>query len=188
MNKNTSIKVLNRDNGAVVYSIPEMNGLTRVFQAGETKEITFEELQKLSYIPGGMELLKESLVILDKKAVSELLGHVEPEYSYTKEDVISLMKNGSLDEFLDCLDFAPEGVKDLIKTLSVELPLNDVSKRQAILNKLGFNVDNAIRIKRESEADLENNNQIFSHNRRVKKEEPEQQKVTVRRTIVKEGN
>jgi len=39
------------------------------------------------------------------------------------------MTTGSLDEFLDCLDFAPEGVKDLIKTLSVELPLNDVSKR-----------------------------------------------------------
>ena len=60
------------------------------------------------------------------------------------------MQTGSLDEFLDCLDFAPEGVKDLIKNLSVELPLNDVAKREAILNKLGFNVDNAIRIKRES--------------------------------------
>ena len=37
MNKSTLIKVLNRDNGSVVYSIPEMNGLRRVFQAGETK-------------------------------------------------------------------------------------------------------------------------------------------------------
>lgn len=60
------------------------------------------------------------------------------------------MAQGSLDEFLDCLDFAPEGVLDLIKNLSVELPLNDVAKREAIFNKLGFNVDNAIRIKKES--------------------------------------
>jgi hypothetical protein len=60
------------------------------------------------------------------------------------------MQNGSLDEFLDCLDFAPEGVIDLIKTLAVELPLNDVAKREAILNKTGFNVDNAIRIRQES--------------------------------------
>ena len=150
MDKATAIKVLNRDNGAVVYSIPEMNGLTRIFHSGETKQVTFEQLQKLSYIPGGMELLKDSLVILDNdKAVKELLGEVQLEYSYTKEDIINLMKNGSLDEFLDCLDFAPEGVKDLIKTLSVELPLNDVSKREAILEKLGFNVDNAIRIKKE---------------------------------------
>lgn len=152
MEKSTLIKVLNRDNGAVVYAIPEMNGLKRVYQAGETKEITFEEIEKLSYIPGGMELLQNCLVILDNdEAIKKILGHVEPEYSYTKDDIINLMKNGSLDEFLDCLDFAPEGVKDLIKTLSVELPLNDVAKREAILNKLGFNVDNAIRIKRESE-------------------------------------
>jgi len=51
---------------------------------------------------------------------------------------------------LDCLDFAPEGVRDLIKTFSVMLPLNDVAKREAILNKLGFNVDNAIKIQKES--------------------------------------
>lgn len=41
MEKTTPIKVLNRDTGSVVYSIPEMNGLKRVFQTGETKEITF---------------------------------------------------------------------------------------------------------------------------------------------------
>lgn len=77
MEKTTLIKVLNRDNGSVIYSIPEMNGLRRVFQAGETKEITFEELEKLSYIPGGMELLEDSLVILDnKEAINLILGHV----------------------------------------------------------------------------------------------------------------
>jgi len=66
MEKSTLVKVLNRDNGSVVYSIPEMNGLRRVFQAGETKEVTFEELEKLSFIPGGKPLLEDSLVILDK--------------------------------------------------------------------------------------------------------------------------
>lgn len=150
MELTTKIKVLNRDSGAVVYSIPEMNGLTRVFQSGETKEISFEQLQKLSYIPGGMQLLKDCLVIQNnKEAIQSLLGQVEPEYSYTKDDIVKLMKEGSIEEFLDCLDFAPEGVKDLIKTLSVQLPLNDVMKREAILEKLGFNVDNAIRIKKE---------------------------------------
>lgn len=151
MDLNTRIKVLNRDNGAVVYSIPEMNGLRRVYQAGETKEVTFQELQKLSYIPGGMELLRDNLVILNnEEVVRVLLGHVEPEYSYTDKDVLRLLKQGSMDEFLDCLDFAPEGVKDLIKTMAVKMPLNDVAKREAILNKLGFNVDNAIRIQKES--------------------------------------
>ena len=71
----------------------------------------------------------------------------EQEYFYTKEDIIQLMQEGSLDEFLDCLDFAPEGVLESIKTLSVELPLNDVAKRKAILEKMNFNVDNAVRNK-----------------------------------------
>lgn len=181
MEKSTLIKVLNRDNGAVVYAIPEMNGLKRVYQAGETKEITFEEIEKLSYIPGGMELLQDCLVILDNdEAIKEILGHVEPEYSYTKDDVINLMKNGSLDEFLDCLDFAPEGVKDLIKTLSVELPLNDVAKREAILNKLGFNVDNAIRIKRESE---EPTKEEPTTRRRVQKTQNKTSTSTSRRVV-----
>ena len=184
MKRNAIIKVLNRDNGAVVYSIPQMNGLTRVFQSGETKEVTFEELQKLSYIPGGMDLLKESLVILDNNiAISELIGHVEPEYSYTKDDIIRLLKQGSLDEFLDCLDFAPQGVKDLIKTLAVELPLNDVSKREAILEKLGFNVDNAIRIKKQSMSG--NQEAPITIGRRVQKVQTKGTTVT-RRTLIKE--
>lgn len=179
MEKSTLVKVLNRDNGAVVYEIPEMNGLKRVYQAGETKEVTFEELEKLSYIPGGMPLLKDSLVILNNnEAIKILLGHVEPEYSYSREDIINLMKNGSLEEFLDCLDFAPQGVKDLIKTLSVELPLNDVAKREAILNKLGFNVDNAIRIKKESDISSDSQHTV---ERRVRKEQSGT--TTVRRVV-----
>lgn len=179
MEKSTLVKVLNRDNGAVVYEIPEMNGLKRVYQAGETKEVTFEELEKLSYIPGGMPLLKDSLVILNNnEAIKILLGHVEPEYSYSREDIINLMKNGSLEEFLDCLDFAPQGVKDLIKTLSVELPLNDVAKREAILNKLGFNVDNAVRIKKESDISSDSQHTV---ERRVRKEQSGT--TTVRRVV-----
>lgn len=182
MKRNTIIKVLNRDNGAVCYSIPEMNGLTRIFQAGEVKEVTFEELQKLSYIPGGSDLLKDSLVIMNNDiAISELIGHVEPQYSYTKQDILHLLKQGSLDELLDCLDFAPQGVKELVKTLSVEMPLNDVAKREAILDKLGFNVDNAIRIKRQVMTDSQK--PMTAPDRRVK---IETKNTTTRRTLIKE--
>ena len=173
MNKSTTIKVLNRDNGAIVYSIPEMNGLRREFQAGETKEVTFEELQKLAYIPGGSEILKENLMILNNpEAIKALVGHVEPEYNYSREDIIKLLKEGSMDEFLDCLDFAPEGVKELIKTLAIELPLNDVMKREAILSKLGFNVDAAIRIKKDAEVE-DTSAEVPKATRRVQKTESE---------------
>lgn len=57
------------------------------------------------------------------------------------------MVNGTLDQFLDCLDFSPEAVKESIKDIAVELPLNDMAKRDAIREKLGFDVTKAIEIK-----------------------------------------
>lgn len=154
MDKNTIIRICNRDNAAVFYDIPEMNGLHRVFQPNEIKEVTLEELIKLSYEPGGMNLLRNNFILDNKEAIDMILGHVEPEYTYTPADVKNLLLNGSLDELLDCLDFAPEGVIELIKTFAVELPLNDVAKREAILEKTGFNVTNAIQIKKDTEADI----------------------------------
>lgn len=145
MDKNTIIKVTNRNFGRVGYKIPEM-GVQRQFMPRETKEITFEELEKLSFIPGGLKILKDYLVVKDKEAIDALNIHIEPEYFYTKEDIERLFEVGSLNEFLDCLDFAPDGVLDEIKELAVTLPLNDMSKREAILEKLNFNVTKAIEI------------------------------------------
>lgn len=158
MEDNKKVKVVNRKgNGTVCYTIPDMGNLQRVYQDGEQKIITYEELRKLSYIPGGDVILNDYLIIKDEQVLKELNMAPEQEYYYTKEDIVRLMQEGSLDEFLDCLDFAPEGVLESIKTLSVELPLNDVAKRKAILEKLNFNVDNAVRnkelIKQEDDFD-----------------------------------
>lgn len=145
MEDNRKVKVVNRKgNGIVCYTIPDMGNLQRVYQDGEQKIITYEELRKLSYIPGGDVILNDYLIIKDRQILEELNMTPEREYFYTKEDIVRLMTEGSLDEFLDCLDFAPEGVKESIKNIAVELPLNDVAKRQAIQEKLGFNVTNAI--------------------------------------------
>ena len=171
MDKNTIIKICNRDNAAVFYDIPEMNGLHRVFQPNEVKEVTLEELIKLSYEPGGMSLLRNNFVLNNKEAIKIILGQVEPEYNYTPADVKNLLVNGSLDELLDCLDFAPEGVIELVKTLAVELPLNDVAKREAILEKTNFNVTNAIQIKKETEADMPQPTATPTKRRVVKKSE-----------------
>ena len=158
MEDSKKVKIVNRvGNGVVSYTIPDMGNLQRVFQDGEEKVITFEEIRKLSYVPGGMVLLNDYLVIEDRQVLEELNMNPEQEYFYTKEDIEQLMKEGSLEEFLDCLDFAPEGVLEAIKTLSVELPLNDVAKRKAILEKLNFNVDNAVKNKQliEQEDDFD---------------------------------
>ena len=149
------VKVKNRSgNGIVGYTIPDMGNLRREFQDGEEKILTYEEIRKLSYIPGGSMILKDYLIIEDKNVLKELNYDIEPEYFYSKEDIIRLMQTGTLDEFLDCLDFAPEGVKESIKSIAVELPLNDVAKRQAIQEKLGFNVTNAIENLKIAEEDI----------------------------------
>jgi hypothetical protein len=107
VDKNKEIKVTNRYSGTTVYIIPDMNNLRRQFAPGETRVVPFEELERLSWIPGGRTLLENNLVMEDPAAVKEILGTVEPEYYYDKNNVIEVMKNGTLDEFLDCLDFAP---------------------------------------------------------------------------------
>lgn len=149
MEDSKKIRVKNRVNSPVVYIVPDMGNLKREFQGQQEKILTFEELRKLSYTPGGDVLLRDYLVIRDEEALKALDLNVEPEYFYNKQDVIKLLQHGSLDEFLDCLDFAPEGVLDLIKEYAVTLPLNDVAKRQAILDKLGFNVTVAIDLQKD---------------------------------------
>jgi len=148
----TIVKVRNRDNGTVGYTIPDLNNLHRDFQPNEVKNLELNELRKLSYLPGGITILKEYLVIEDnEEAVQELLGNVEFEYHYTMKDVEDILLRGSLDQLLDCLDFAPEGVIDLVKKAAVDLKIVDISKRQAILDKTGFDVTKAIEINKETE-------------------------------------
>lgn len=156
LEKNTILKVRNRDNGGVGYTIPDLGNLHRTFQAGEEKEISMEELRKLSYLPGGKAILKNYLVIEDNpEAVEELLSTVEPEYYYTDEDIKKLLTEGTLDQFQDCLDFAPEGTVNLLKKYAVELELNDVAKRKALLEATGFNVTTAIEANRKDDLDEE---------------------------------
>lgn len=148
LNKNTKVHLTNRDNSTVVYSVPDLGIARREFAPGETKTVTFEEVKSLSYQPGGMVLLKEYLVLDNAEAIADIfekpIENVVPEYFYSKEDVKEILEHGSLDELLDCLDFAPDGVKDLIKQIAVEINLNDIDKRQAIKDKLDYDVTNAI--------------------------------------------
>ena len=150
LDKSALVKITNRYDGRAGYSIPEMGGLQREFAPGETKEVTMEELRKLSYIPGGQAMLEKYFVLDSKEAINELIGGVEPEYYYTDEDVKNLLLSGSLDELKDCLDFAPNGVIELVKKYAVDLKINDISKRKAIKDATGFNIDMAVYVNEET--------------------------------------
>ena len=137
-------KVTNRSAGRVIYNIPE-DHIRREFYNKETKEIALSELEKLAQQPGGRKLIYNYLSIQDADAIGHLVNRpIEPEYWLTEDKIPEWMNTCSLDEFKDALDFAPEGIKDLIKKYSVSLPLNDFAKRQALFEQLGFNVTKSI--------------------------------------------
>ncbi len=146
INADTIYNVMNRSSSMVVYSLPEL-GIRREFQPGEVKKLKFGELEKLTNQPGGTTLIQDYLLIREEAVTEALNITTEQEYYMTAEQVQELILHGSLDEFLDCLDFAPEGVMELVKKMAVELPMNDVEKRQALKKKTGLDVDAAIKNK-----------------------------------------
>jgi hypothetical protein len=154
MDSNTTYLVTNRSASVVVYSIPEDN-IKREFQPGETKKIRHTELEKLSYQTGGALLINNYLLIRSDEAIKDLGVPTEPEYFMTEKEVIDLIRTGSMDAWLDCLDFAPQGVMEMIKSLSVSVPLGDFNKRRALQEKTGFDVDAAIKHMEEEREEKE---------------------------------
>ena len=173
---NKTVNVLNRGTAEVGYTLND-SGVRRNWMPNEVKKnMTVNELEQLTYIPGGLKLLQKYLVINDPD-VCEYLGlETEPEYFYTEADVRTLLTTGTLDQLLDCLDFAPEGVIDLIKKLSIEVKLNDVSKREAIKSAIGFDVTAAIANVENANSDIAEEEAPKGKRRSapVSKEEPKQ--------------
>lgn len=176
----TKFNVKNRSSSMVFYKIPETN-IRREFQPGEVKAIPFGELEKLTYQPGGRELLEEFLQILEEDATNTLAVHREVEYDMSEAQIRDLLLTGSLDAFLDALDFAPIGVVDLIKSLAVSLPLTDLNKRKALKEKTGFDVDKAL-VHIEEEKAEEKAPAAPATERRVKETKKAEEVAPARRT------
>lgn len=164
-------KVTNRSSSLVFYSIPEKH-IHRKFMVGETKTLDYEELEALSFQPGGPSLIRNYLYIADTEVAEEFSGTLEPEYHLDKAGVEKLILTGTLDEFLDCLDFAPEGVIDLIKKLAVELPMSDANKARALKEKTGFDAFVAIANDKASKEEDDDKELQVAKERRVKAEAP----------------
>lgn len=149
----TIISVTNRSRGSVGYKIPDMGNLKRKFEKGETKKVTAEELRKLDWSAGGHRLIKDFFKLDNKELIEELLNEVEPEYYYSEEQIKDLLLNGNMDAFMDCLDFAPEGVINLMKDLAISLEIPDTRKREAISKRTNSDVNNAIKINQLSKVE-----------------------------------
>ena len=137
------MKVRNRSTSSVGYEVQDLN-VKRHFAPGEIKEIPLKELESLVQQPGGRVILTEYLQV-SKEDIKELdIMQPEQEYFYSDEDVKRIMRVGTQDEFLDMLDFAPEGVMSMIKTYAVTMPLTDLYKIEALKKKTGFDSAKAL--------------------------------------------
>lgn len=163
---NTVCTVTNRSNSTVIYNIPEDN-IRREFSPRETKKIKFGELEKLSYRPGGDIIIEEYLIIGPEEALKALEVKPEPEYFLTEAELRTFMPQSSMDEFLDMLEYAPEGVLELVKTLAVSLPLTDTEKLEAIRKATGFNASAAIQHNKEENTTEANEEKPVSTGRRT---------------------
>lgn len=138
------ISVRNRNNGTTGYTLD--GNFHRDFSPKEIKKVPFSELKQLSYAPGGQYILDNYLVIENKEALDLLNMKVEPEYFYDETKVKNLLLAGSIDEFADFLDFAPDGAIDIAKKIAVEEEIPDIRKRDMLSEKTGLNINNAIMI------------------------------------------
>lgn len=148
------MKVRNRSMSTVGYDIPDFN-VKRHFAPGEIKDIPQKELEALLQQAGGRTLLTEYLQV-SRDDIKQLdVIQPEQEYFYSDEDIKRIMQVGSQDEFLDMLDFAPEGVMNMIKTYAVKLPLTDLYKVEALRKKTGFDSTKALENSLNEEGELQ---------------------------------
>ena len=139
------MKVINRSDGNVVYSLPEFN-IRRVFTPGESKDVPEQELNALFQSDGGAELIKHELLVQDEDWVKKTMPNAPIEYFWGLEEVKHCLLNESLDLFEETFDYAPQGVIDLIKRMAWQLPITDLNKMKVIQEKTGFDVLQAIEI------------------------------------------
>ena len=154
MSNTEMIQVRNLTDHIVVIPDKEMHRRYS-FQPEEVKNFDKDTLRRLNYLPGVTYLFRNCLSVRDEGLAKEFgvsSDTFEHEYEWTREDIDKCLTSGSLDELLDALDFAPEGIVDTIVQRAVELKVNDVSKRKAILEKTGKNVDSMINLSEQYNA------------------------------------
>ena len=175
------IEVRNLTGQTVAYKIEEDN-IRRVFAPHETKKITAEELRKAAYKYGNNVLFQDYLCV-DNKELAEEFGVPEDavEYWWKKEDIDRVLSEGSMDEFLDALDYAPKGIVTAIKDRAIETKVNSMEKRKAILDNLGDDITKIIELQEAAGIDNVTVEDKPKSRRRVAQnaEEPQGRRVTV---------
>lgn len=183
------IKVINRAEGSLAYSLPALR-INRFFKrSGDYIYVTKEELVELYSSKGGRNIFNKYLQIEDKNVLWDITGmELPPEYDYGEKEIIYLLQEGTDEQFLDCLDFAPQGVKDLLKSLAFSNRPNTTNKIDAINKEFSIDFlrvyENGLYAQEESVTTKEDKNTASRRSTPIKLAE----EVKTRRTVTSEDN
>lgn len=154
MDGNKKVPVRSRTEGSVAYKLDSLRVARSWPKTGSVLQISIDELKELMVQPGGEYILRNLVIIEDEEARIEILGaEVQPEYNYTEDEIKYLLYEAEDNALLDCLDYAPIGVLELIKEYSLEKMPNTTAKIKAINQKLNINLNKIIEMMRDDDDD-----------------------------------
>lgn len=154
MDGNRKVPVRSRTEGSVCYKLDSLRVARSWPKTGSVLQISIDELKELMVYPGGEYILRNLVIIEDEAARIEILGaEVQPEYNYTEDEIKYLLYEAEDNALLDCLDYAPIGVLELIKEFSLEKMPNTTAKIKAINQKLNINLNKIIEMMRDDDGD-----------------------------------
>lgn len=186
LSDNALVPVRNMVNHKVVYKIPDQNRRIE-FEPFQERKITAGELRALHYTSGGETLLHEFLCIKNDILREEFnIPKDQIEYDWELKDIQHILLDESNDTLIaslqDALDFAPEGIRDMIIDYAVIWKIPDTNRRKIITQMTGIDINKQIEFSELVETTTEGNNTPTQ--RRVKANTPSK---TGRRVIVEES-
>lgn len=173
VNDTTLIPVRNMVNHKVIYVIPEEHRRV-VFEAFQQRNIRAGELRALNYTTGGSILLKNYLCVKSNDLREEFnIPSDQVEYDWTLEDIKRVLTDLSspIEELEDALDFAPDGIREMIVDYAVTWKIPDANRRRTVSRMAGVNIDKMIEMTEALEADS-NEESEQTVRRRLSKSEP----------------
>lgn len=142
----TQVKVRNMVDYNVGYKIEEDN-IRRQFSPHEVKTVTAGELRKLDYTRGGHVLLTSYLAVQNKSLAQEFGVDEDSyanEYNWDAAKVDQVLLNEPVEVLQDAMDFAPEGILQLIKDRAIALRLDSMDKRKVISDAMKIDLNGMI--------------------------------------------
>lgn len=163
---NVLVPVRNMVNHKVVYTIPDQNRRV-VFEPFQERKISAGELRGLHYTSGGETLLHEYLCVKNNDLRAEFnIPKDQIEYDWELKDIKHLLlDNDALIESLqDALDFAPEGIREMIIDYAVIWKIPDTNRRRVISQMTGIDINKQIEFAEATET-VKAENEAPSHRR-----------------------